>query len=90
MLLVDAIKRTMGASDILAIHAVIADAKNNAAKQVCEGFGLVPMQGNGMRLFYRPGDPPLGFPTCKVHFLTRSSAHSPNIPETSVSQLVGL
>ena len=53
MLLVDAIKRTIGASGILAIHAVIADAKNNAAKQFYEGFGLAPMQDNSMRLFYR-------------------------------------
>ena len=51
MLLVDAIKRTMGASDIIAIHAVIVDAKNNAAKQFYEGFGFAPMQDDPMRLF---------------------------------------
>ena len=51
MLLVDAIKRTMGASDIMAIHAVIVDAKNNAAKQFYEGFGFAPMQDDSMRLF---------------------------------------
>ena len=43
MLLVDAIKRTMGASDIMAIHAVIVDAKNNAAKQFYKGFGFAPI-----------------------------------------------
>ena len=51
MLLVDAIKRTKGASDIMAIHAVIVDAKNNAAKQFYEGFGFAPMQDDPMRLF---------------------------------------
>ena len=43
MLLVDAIKRTMGASDIMAIHAVVVDAKNNAAKQFYEGFCFAPI-----------------------------------------------
>ncbi len=51
MLLADAIKRTMSASGILAIHAVIVDAKNNAAKQFYEGFGFAPMQDDPMRLF---------------------------------------
>ena len=53
MLLVDAIKRTMRASDIMAIYAVIVDAKNNAAKQFYEGFGFASMQDDSMRLFYR-------------------------------------
>ena len=51
MLLVDAIKRTMGVSDILAIHAVIVDAKNNVAKRFYEAFGFTPMQDDPMRLF---------------------------------------
>ncbi len=51
MLLADAIKRTMSASGILAIHAVIVDAKNNAAKQFYEGFGFAPVQDDPMRLF---------------------------------------
>ena len=51
MLLADAIKRTMSASGILAIHAVIVDAKTNAAKQFYEGFGFAPMQDDPMRLF---------------------------------------
>ena len=51
MLLVDAIKRTMHASDIMAIYAVIVDAKNNAAKQFYEGFGFASMQDDSMRLF---------------------------------------
>ena len=44
---------TMRASDIMAIHAAIVDAKNNAAKQFYEGFGFAPMQDDAMRLFYR-------------------------------------
>ena len=59
MLLADAIKRTLGASDIMAIHAVIVDAKNNASKQFYEGFGFAPMQEDPMRLFL-----PLG----SIHF----------------------
>ena len=51
MLLVDAIKRTVVASGIMAIHAVIADAKNSAAKQFYERFGFAPMQDDPMRLF---------------------------------------
>lgn len=51
MLLVDAIKRTMGASDIMAIHAVIVDAKNNVAKRFYEAFGFAPMQDDPMRFF---------------------------------------
>ena len=51
MLLVDAIKRTMRASDIMAIYAVIVDAKNNATKQFYEGFGFASMQDDSMRFF---------------------------------------
>ena len=54
MLLVDAIKRTMGASDIMAIHAVIVDAKNNAAKQFYERFWFRPYAGTTpCGFFYR-------------------------------------
>ncbi len=59
MLLVDAIKRTMGASDVMAIHAVIVDAKNNAAKQFYEVYGFAPMQDDPMRLFLPLGSIPL-------------------------------
>ena len=51
MLLADAIKRILGASDMLAIHAVIVDAKNTTAKQFYEGFGFAPLQDNPLRLF---------------------------------------
>ena len=51
MLLVDAIKRTKRASDIIGIHAIVVDAKNKTAKQFYEGFGFVPMQQIPMRLF---------------------------------------
>ena len=59
MLLVDAIKRTMRASDIMAIYAVIVDAKNNVAKQFYEGFGFAPMRDDSMRLFTAWLDPSL-------------------------------
>ena len=51
MLLVDAIKQTKGASDIMGIHAVVVDAKNNTARQFYEGFGFIPLQQYPMRLF---------------------------------------
>ena len=51
MLLVDAIKRTRSASDIMAIHAIVVDAKNSTAKQFYEGFGFTPMEQCPMRLF---------------------------------------
>lgn len=51
MLLADAIKRTRSASDIMAIHAIVVDAKNSTAKQFYEGFGFTPMEQYPMRLF---------------------------------------
>lgn len=51
MLLVDAIKRTRSASNIMGIHAIVVDAKNSTAKQFYEGFGFTPMQQDPMRLF---------------------------------------
>lgn len=51
MLLADAIKRTRSASDIVAIHAIVVDAKNRTAKQFYEGFGFTPMEQYPMRLF---------------------------------------
>ena len=61
MLLADAIKRTMSASGILAIHAVIVDAKTNAAKQFYEGFGFAPHAGRPHAAFFTARlDPSLG------------------------------
>lgn len=51
MLLVDAIKRTRSASDIMAIHAIVVDAKNSTAKRFYEGFGFTPMEQDPLRLF---------------------------------------
>ena len=51
MLLADAIERTIGASATLAIHAMIVDAKDNAAKRFYVDFGFLPLQDNPMRLF---------------------------------------
>lgn len=51
MLLADAIERTIGASATLAIHAMIVDAKDDAAKRFYVDFGFLPLQDNPMRLF---------------------------------------
>lgn len=51
MLLADAIKRVAVAGDSIAIHAVIVDAKNGDAKRFYEGFGLVSLRDEPMRLF---------------------------------------
>ena len=51
MLPADAIKRILGASDMLTIHAVIVDAKNTTAKPFYQGFGFAPLQDNPLRLF---------------------------------------
>ena len=51
MLLADAIKRSLSASEEIAIHAMIVDAKNDAAKAFYEGFGFISLRDDPMRLF---------------------------------------
>lgn len=51
MLLADAIKRTLDASTTLAVHAIIVDAKDTAAKRFYVDFGFLPLQDDPMRLF---------------------------------------
>lgn len=51
MLLADAVKRTVGASEHVAIHAMIVDAKTDAAKQFYEAFGFLSLRDHPMRLF---------------------------------------
>lgn len=41
-LLIDALKKIMEASKIVAAHAVVVDAKNDLAKRFYEGFGFIP------------------------------------------------
>ncbi len=51
MLLADAVKRTMAASQAVAMHALIVDAANDDAKRFYETFGFTPLTRDPMRLF---------------------------------------
>ncbi|MDD9960725.1 MAG: GNAT family N-acetyltransferase [Gammaproteobacteria bacterium] len=51
LLLADAVKRTAVAGETVAMHALIVDAANGAAKRFYEGFGFAPLTDNPMRLF---------------------------------------
>lgn len=51
LLLADAVKRTAVAGETVAVHALIVDAANDAAKRFYEGFGFAPLTDNPMRLF---------------------------------------
>ncbi len=51
MLLADAVTRTVGAGDTVAMHALIVDAANDDAKRFYERFGFVPLTDDPMRLF---------------------------------------
>ncbi len=51
LMLADAIKRLVRASESLAIYALIADAKNDAAKAFYEHFGFQAFPDASMRLF---------------------------------------
>ena len=51
MLLADAVKRVVAASEAVAMHAMIVDAANDDAKRFYEGFGFAPLRDDPMRLF---------------------------------------
>lgn len=51
MLLADAVKRVVVASETVAMHALIVDAANDDAKRFYEGFGFLPLTDDPMRLF---------------------------------------
>ena len=51
LMLADAIKRLVRASESLAIYALIADAKNDGAKAFYEHFGFQAFPDASMRLF---------------------------------------
>lgn len=51
MLLADAVKRTLAASETVAMHALIVDAANQEAKRFYEKFGFAPLTEAPMRLF---------------------------------------
>ena len=60
LLLADAIKRIVTVSDSVAMHAVIVDARNEAARAFYERFGFTPLPNNPMRLFLPLGAVRLG------------------------------
>ena len=60
LLLADAIKRIVTVSVSVAMHAVIVDAKNEAARAFHERFGFTLLPNNPMRLFLPLGAVRLG------------------------------
>ena len=55
MLLADAVKRTVTAAEIVAMHAMIVDATNEEAIRFYTAFGFLPLQDDPMRLFLALG-----------------------------------
>jgi ribosomal protein S18 acetylase RimI-like enzyme len=51
LLLADAIRRILSASEEIAVFAIIVDAKNDAASQFYQSFGFTPFPSNPKRLF---------------------------------------
>ena len=51
MLLADAVKRTVAAGDVVAMHALVVDAANDDAKRFYDRFGFEPLIDDPMRLF---------------------------------------
>jgi GNAT superfamily N-acetyltransferase len=51
LLLADAIQRTLSASEEVAIHAVVVDAKNDAARQFYRAHGFLALPDQPLRLF---------------------------------------
>ncbi|MCY4213649.1 MAG: GNAT family N-acetyltransferase [Gammaproteobacteria bacterium] len=60
LLLADAVKRTAVAGETVAIHALIVDAANDAARRFYESFGFAPLTDNPMRLLLPLGRAALG------------------------------
>jgi GNAT superfamily N-acetyltransferase len=51
LLLADAIQRTLSASEQVAIHAMVVDAKNEAARRFYQAYGFLALSDQPMRLF---------------------------------------
>ncbi|MDP2269436.1 MAG: GNAT family N-acetyltransferase [Archangium sp.] len=51
LLVADAIKRVLAASESVAAYAIVVDAKDDAAKHFYEGFGFIPLASQPHRLF---------------------------------------
>ncbi|MEX2311407.1 MAG: GNAT family N-acetyltransferase, partial [Rhodospirillales bacterium] len=50
-LLIDALNRILLATQALAVHAVVVDAKDEAAVRFYRKYGFIPFTGEGRRLF---------------------------------------
>lgn len=51
LLLADAVQRTLAASEQVAIHAVVVDAKNDAAHRFYRAYGFLALPDEALRLF---------------------------------------
>ena len=51
MLIADAVKRSLAVSEEMAIHALVVDAKDEAASRFYRRFGFQPFVGESRRLF---------------------------------------
>jgi ribosomal protein S18 acetylase RimI-like enzyme len=51
ILLLDAMRRVLGASKVIAVHALIVDALNDRARTFYERYGFIEFTGNPRRLF---------------------------------------
>ena len=51
MLLADAVKRTVSASEEIAVHALVVDAKDDNARRFYEAFGFRSLRDQPMRQF---------------------------------------
>ncbi len=51
LLLADAIKRVLSASESVAAHAIVVDAKDEAGKHFYEAHGFIPLASRPRRLF---------------------------------------
>ena len=51
LLLADAVKRVLGATESIAAYAIVVDAKDNRARHFYEGHGFIPLPSTPRRLF---------------------------------------
>ena len=55
MLFFDAVTRTVAAGETVTMHDLIVDAANDNAKRFYERFGIVPLIGDPLCLFFSLG-----------------------------------
>ncbi len=58
LLLADAVQRALGASEQVAIHALVVDAKSERARRFYEAYGFLLLPDEPMRLFLPLGSVP--------------------------------